>query len=207
MLLLCIDIGIINMGVAYVKAHSHDYLECIHAACVDITKFTCTRDCKLSHEAIMVDWIAHFISRYQDEFDNADVVLIERQPPMGHRCAEQLLYQAFRSKAVLVHPRSFHCYCNVSGLSYDDRKTAIVLLARRMFKSSSDDALKVLQTERAHDAADAMLFAWYYVSRPDVQFKLYPPAQKKIITDAEAHFKKFVYRKGNTKLLTDAWRA
>lgn len=192
MLLFCIDIGITNMGVAYIKAHSPDQLECIHAARVDITDFKCTKDCNLHHGAVTADWISHLIGDYQTDLDSADVVLIERQPPMGHRCVEQLLFQAFRHKAVLIHPRSFLCYFNISRLEYDDRKKTLVSRAKRVFQTSPADIQRALQQERAHDVADAMLFAVYYVNRSDVRHKLYSPERMKAIADVEAYFNQFV---------------
>lgn len=200
MLLFCIDIGITNMGVAYINAHSHDQLECIHAARVDITDFKCTKNCNLSHSAVSADWISHLIADYQTDLDSADVVLIERQPPMGHRCIEQLLFQAFRHKAILIHPRSFLCYFNISNMDYDDRKKSLVSRARRVFQTSSADVQAALQQERAHDVADAMLFAVYYVNRPELRHKFYSREHKNVIADAEAYFNQFIYQRPRKRI-------
>jgi hypothetical protein len=149
----------------------------------------------------MADWISHLIAQYQKELDNADVVIIERQPPMGHRCAEQLLFQAFRQKAILIHPRSFHCYFNISTLEYDDRKKVLVSRAKHAFKTSSTDVQRVLQQQRAHDVADAMMFAVYYVNRSDTRHHFYSTEHKSILADAEAYFNKFAYTRSPSKRL------
>lgn len=192
MLLICIDVGIINMGIAVVEAASYDDMDCRYADKFDITDFVCGPDCDLPHDSVMSDWVAHFIRRHEAYFDAADVVLIERQPPMGHRCTEQLLFNAYRDKAVLIHPRSFHCFFNISTMNYEDRKRALVAKAKQYF-ARSEIAQAALSQERAHDIADAMLFSIYYVNQPVVKSSLCVTKRKHSIVNTEAYFRTFVY--------------
>lgn len=192
MLLFCIDIGIVNMGVAFIKVSDHDDMECILADRIDITDFKCDERCTLNHSAVMADWISHMVSTYKEELDQADKVLIERQPPMGHRCAEQLLFHKFRHKAVLIHPRSFHCHFNISRLGYEDRKRVMVSQAKRLFESSSNTA--ALYQERAHDVADAMMLAVYYANQPENRHKFYTAEKTKRISDIASFLNQFAYK-------------
>lgn len=196
-MLLSIDVGLVNLGMALVEA-THEGLRCHLAERVDITEFRCRHDggcrCPLHHEAVPVDWVAHLFVSHERAFTQADVVLIERQPPGGFRCVEQLLYQACREKAVLVHPRSFQAHFGVGGLEYDERKRHLVYTARRLYRGS-EVAAAALAAQRAHDVADALLFAAYHAAKPDVKRALLPPHRKRVLEDADAHFRRFRYRK------------
>ena len=180
------------MGIAVVEVVSHDDIDCHYAEKIDITDFACGPNCELHHDSVMADWVAHFIRRHEAYLNAADVVLIERQPPMGHRCTEQLLFNAYRDKAVLIHPRSFHRFFNVSMMNYDDRKRALVAKAKR-YLAGSKTAQAALSQERAHDVADAILFSVYYVNQPSVKVSLYPTKRKPSVLNAEAYFQTFAY--------------
>ena len=194
MLLLCVDVGLVNLGVALVEATGGDDLVCHLAECVDVTDFGCGPGCPLRHEAVPVDWVDHFLGRFEDALARADKVLIERQPPGGFRCVEQLLYRACREKAVLVQPRSFQAHFGVGGLAYEDRKRLLVHTAKRLYRDS-EVATAALEAERAHDVADALLFGSYYAAQPEVRRALLPPERKRALDDAEAHFQRFVDRR------------
>lgn len=200
MLIFAIDIGIVNMGVAYIHSLSPDNFKCLYAARVDITEFKCNSNCKFRHDAVMVDWISHFLVNHQNYIDNANVVLIERQPPMGHKCTEQLIYQAVREKAVLIHPRSLHAFFNMSRLTYEDRKKCIVSRAKHIFKDSSCRIKAVLNQNRVHDIADAMMMAVYYVKQHQVRHRILSVIHDNIDNDMKMeqelealHFSKFAY--------------
>ncbi|MBV30880.1 MAG: hypothetical protein CL504_09615 [Actinobacteria bacterium] len=174
--LLCIDPGIHNMGLALVavspngfdsRAPSSFYLE--GASCTDITIFPCTgTDCKLRHEATMADWVAHFIQANAASFAMADIILIERQPPQGFRCCEQLLFSQFRDKVKLIHPRSVHTFFGMSYLNYEQRKKRSVELAIRYYAKSASLQC-ALERSRAHDISDAMMMAVYFQKNLETQ--------------------------------------
>ena len=108
MIIVGIDIGLVNLGICKIKVHKLGKYECLMADLVDTTHFKCDRQtCQLRHEACHVDWVSHLLQSYKEDFDKAEIVCIERQPPGGHAASEQLLFAALREKAVLIHPRSF----------------------------------------------------------------------------------------------------
>ena len=143
---------------------------------IDITVFNCKHKCCcLQHGRNTADWISHFLVRFENHIKSADVVLIERQPPMGHKCVEQLLFQACRSKAVLIHPRSFHSFFHIGHMDYDHRKSFVTDTVKQIFKDS--DCVEWLMSQkdtRTHDVADALLFVVYYINQPAVKRELIP---------------------------------
>ena len=189
--LLCIDPGVRNMGLALVAVSAGEFL-LQAASCTDITIFPCTgTKCSLRHEAMMTDWVLHFIQANQKLFDAADVILLERQPPCGFRCCEQLLFSQFRDKVQLIHPRSLHCFFSMSKLSYDGRKLHSVRLGERYYRRN-DILATALQKTRAHDICDAMLMAVYYTKTRAQK------AVRDVTLDVETanFFDQFYYNKG-----------
>lgn len=166
---VCIDPGIHNMGVAYLSiALGTGAVVCSRAVREDITTFDCGRGgCPLGHSATMVDWVDHFLHRHSVALGEADVVIIERQPPHGFRCCEQLLFKAVRGKARLLHPASLHaCFC-VRSLDYDQRKARMVQIAREHF-GGNEMVAEALAAPRAHDIADAMLMGLHFARSEEV---------------------------------------
>ena len=55
-------------------------------------------NCKLYHENAMCDYINHVFQEYSEYFNNADLILIERQPPMGLIVIQELIMNKYREK-------------------------------------------------------------------------------------------------------------
>lgn len=190
MIVVAIDIGLINLAFCKVRVHGKDDYECLVADLVDTTTFTCDRrTCKLRHSACHVDWIDHLLQKYRADFDEAEVVLIERQPPQGHKASEQLLYASLRDKAVLIHPRSFLAWAGIGAMDYELRKEAIVKRAKRLYKD--EVAQTALQMERAHDIGDGLNFVAYYVATSrEMQCRFQRPTPP-LLCAAFDHFEQF----------------
>ena len=159
---LAIDVGICNVGVAAVCKTGSNTPHIAHFRRIDLRKFSgCNgHGCDLGHSATMADWVAHLVQR-DDDFSKwaarANVILIERQPPCGLRDCEQLLFAAYRRKAVLIYPRSVHKHFKMGLMNYEQRKLRAVqiLLSRQPHLT--------LPLDRAHDIADAALMAFFYI--------------------------------------------
>ena len=190
MIVIAIDIGIVNLGLCKVRVRGIDDYECLLARLVDTTRFTCDRrTCKLKHTACHVDWAQHLLQTYRADFDEANVVLIERQPPQGHKAPEQLLYAALRDKAVLIHPRSVLAWVGISSMDYELRKEAMVRRAKRTY---TDDVAQIaLAQERAHDIGDALIFVSYYVAKDASMKKKFAKPIGPLTCAAFEHFEKF----------------
>lgn len=162
--LVAIDIGLINMGVAAVTVYCNAATVTV-ADRVDITHYNdCPPGCDLHHSRNHCDWVHHFVRRYAALLDEADTILIERQPPGGFKSVEQFLFDRFRSKAELVHPGTLMKFCGTRTMEYDDRKVATVLRAQQRW-TDSPIAVRALSLRRAHDVADALMMAAWWVEK------------------------------------------
>lgn len=181
---VAVDPGIHNLGICALRVTGFDAVQLDYAAREDITLFGCGGGrCRLSHTATMADWVDHLLQRHAAAFAAADVVLIERQPPHGFRCCEQLIFRAFRHKARLVAPASLHAHFGVRGLDYDARKRRMVQIATRRF-AGSPAAERALAADRAHDVADAMLMAARFAGSEEVRERFAAPQTGAVATDA-----------------------
>jgi hypothetical protein len=155
---LSIDIGIVNLG--YVYSEGLNVLECNR---VDITKVKHNKvsycNCKLHHDFCIPDYLDHFIQENNNIFENSDIILIERQPPIGITNVQDLLFTKFRNKVKLVSPNTIHKFFKMSKFDYDTRKIESLQLTNEYLRE-----FKTFQnTERKHDISDAMLMIIYYI--------------------------------------------
>ena len=157
--ILSIDIGIINLG--YVYAELDEQINVIECNKIDITKMKHNKvshcNCKLHHDNCIPDYIDHFIQE-NDFFENSDIILIERQPPVGITNVQDLIFSKFRNKVKLVSPNTIHKFFKMTKGNYDLRKIESLNLS---FEFLND--FKTYQIhERKHDMSDAMLILIHY---------------------------------------------
>ena len=168
--ILSIDIGVTNMGIVQVEKTGNTRPRLVSGRKVDITdNGGCnSKSCKLGHTGAMTDWVDHLLLydiALQTAWVAADIVLIERQPPLGFRDCEQLLFRAFRQNARLVSPRSVHAHFNMGSLCYEHRKAAACHIASRRFAGDGAWDAIVAAAGRVHDVADAALMALWLLER------------------------------------------
>jgi hypothetical protein len=171
--ILSIDIGIINLG--YVYSEGLNVLECNR---VDITKVKHNKvpycNCKLHHDFCIPDYLDHFIQENPDIFKNSDIILIERQPPVGITNVQDLIFTKFRNKVKLVSPNTIHKFFKMSKCDYDTRKIESLELTNKYLKQFTT----FQNNERKHDISDAMLMIIYYLTKEkkcNTFFSLKPP--------------------------------
>ena len=184
--ILSIDIGITNLGFVYSQICfddnfsgskyknlllNSDYkfnketmknnVRIIHCNRIDITKVqhrVVSRNCcKLLHENCIPDYLDHFIQEHQILFDKSDVILLERQPPVGITNVQDLLFKQFRNKVKMISPNTVHKYFGLSG-DYLLRKQESEKISKPFlcdFKNFKDNI-------RKHDISDALLMILYY---------------------------------------------
>ena len=172
--ILSIDVGIINLGYVFANILDNE-ITVIECNRIDITNMRHRSvsfcDCKLHHEFCIPDYLDHFIQEHRDIFDTADIILIERQPPMGITNVQDLLFVKFRSKIKLISPGSVHKFFNMSS-DYSFRKKE----SQHISDHYLNDNINYNNNDRKHDITDAMLMILYYFK------KMY---KKKGITDFE----------------------
>ena len=180
---LSIDIGISNLGFIYSEAtfpkltgsryknllNYQDYqpeifkdlIKVIDCNRINITKMKHRSvkfcDCKLLHERCIPDYLDHFIQEHQFYFDNCDILLLERQPPVGITNVQDLLFTKFRNKVLLISPNSVHKYFGLSS-EYSQRKIVSESIASEFLTEFGNFNLN----SRKHDISDAMLMVIYY---------------------------------------------
>lgn len=177
---LSIDVGIINLG--YVFAELDTSIVVKQCNKVDITKMRHRTvsycNCKLHHDFCIPDYIDHFIQEHYYLFEQADIILIERQPPVGITNVQDLLFSKFRDKVKLISPNAVHKFFKMDK-DYETRKiesNTIGLEYLTHFENYHN-------YERKHDISDALLLVLYY-------FKTLPPPKKpNIIVDDFEQFR------------------
>jgi hypothetical protein len=183
MKVLSIDIGISNLGYCYSELtfpelvgskyknfknneqysfeNTKNYIKVISCNRIDITKVKHLKvqfcNCKLHHERCIPDYLDHFIQEHSDIFYESDLILIERQPPVGITNVQDLLFTKFRDKVKLVSPNTVHKYFGLPSI-YEERKVISETIAQDFLINFE----KFTLNSRKHDISDAMLMIIYY---------------------------------------------
>lgn len=164
MYIVSIDIGIHNMGTVYLNVNDitwepeilEVYLDNIQGLCLNCF----CNQCPLNHEKCFVDYVDHYLLKYKTIFDNADVIIIERQPPTGFIVIQELILQHYRNKVKIIQPQSVHKFFCISDLNYDQRKEYTTNVAMKYLKTFET----FLSSKRKHDISDALCQALYFIS-------------------------------------------
>lgn len=167
---LSIDIGIKHLGIS-VTLLNDDYsiIEIIWIDLIDIQKFVhkdgpSKKDCKLGHTKTFCDWINHVFQENEMIFENADIILIERQPPMGLVGIEQLIFSRWRDKSILISPNSMHKHFNIGYYDYEQRKYQTEKIAKKYLDIFSNMSKKFDMFERRHDISDSICMMLFWVN-------------------------------------------
>ena len=162
---LCIDIGLINLGLSIITTDfEYNFKNVPGIELFNITNFSCDRKiCKLGHDKICVDWVNHLIQYYQIAFDQCNHIIIERQPPSGLVAVEQLIMSRYRDKTTLIHPMSMHKFFHIGIYDYEERKKHTEKIALRYMKD-----VEIIDTfkkhKRKHDIADSICLGIFWLS-------------------------------------------
>lgn len=175
MKILSIDIGLINLALVYIEYDNEKISEIAHKIqpkvnktlnileyhLVDITKYSqCTNiSCNLDHRKCISNYMKHLFVEYARIFEEATVILVERQPPVGFVSVEQIICYQYPDKYVMISPRSVHAFFQFSGLDYENRKKTSVKIAKSYYLEDFDELV------RKHDVSDAIVQAVYYVKK------------------------------------------
>jgi hypothetical protein len=182
--ILSIDIGIVNLGYVYCEINLNEILphqskyknllfnksynkertqkniRIIDCNRVNITYMRHTKvnycSCKLHHDNCIPDYLDHFIQE-TPHFNDADIILLERQPPVGITNVQDLLFKQFREKTLLISPNAVHKYFTLNG-DYTIRKTESEKIANVYLTNFA----KFTRNDRKHDMSDALLMVLYY---------------------------------------------
>lgn len=162
MIIISIDVGYHNMAMVRIKTDDDMNLTVDGVHVINITRIPHKKisrcECKIPHTSEVADMMAHFIQEYDDYLNEADMILIERQPPTGLTQIETLLLYLYRSKTHLVSPNSMHCHFKIGQYTYERRKECTIKLAQSYL-----DGFENLG--RIHDASDAVCLAIFHTHK------------------------------------------
>jgi hypothetical protein len=171
---LSIDVGIIHFGITYSLLNEDFTLkDIIWADNIDITKFEhnkcSSKECKLYHTKTFYDWIEHVIQENKEYFEDSDMIIIERQPPMGFVVIEQLIFGKYRSKTSLISPISVHKFFNLIDMDYDMRKEMSVKIGDKYLSKELLDRCKIF--DRRHDVTDTICMLLYFINKKQIEYR------------------------------------
>ena len=160
-----VDIGYINMGVVSAELNDNFELTFYDAFRYNISLIkhntVPVHECTIPHTCETCDRVAHFIQENQYLLEDADCILIERQPPMGFKDIEALLMTKYRSKVKLISPNRLHKFLKIGHLDYEERKVETVKIATPWVDHIHGFKSQV----RQHDMADAVCMCIFHASK------------------------------------------
>ena len=152
---------ILNSNYQLNKDAIQQNLSILNCNRVDITKvkhnLVKRNCCTLFHDNCIPDYLDHFIQEHQLLFDQADIILLERQPPVGITNVQDLLFKLFRNKVKLISPNSVHKYFCLSK-DYDTRKEQSEKISLDYLSNFNNFKNNI----RKHDISDALLMIIFH---------------------------------------------
>lgn len=178
MKILSIDVGLLHLALVKICL-SDDHLirdevikedEIVLCELVDITELVSNCNdpkCELHHDKIICDYMMHLFKKYVSDFDSADLILVERQPPTGLVAVEQLIIREYRNKSKLISPTAMLNFFGILHFEYIERKIHTEKIAMEYL-----GGIKVFVfNERRHDMADAFCILYYHLSIKRKEYK------------------------------------
>jgi len=171
MKILSIDVGILHLAMVGVNLGS-DYLKrpeiinnseitlCELINITDLVYYCDDKECELYHDKIICDYMMHLFKKFKKEYEEADCILIERQPLVGLVAVQELIMREYRNKAHLVSPCAMLNYFGILQYTYEERKVHTEKFARKYLENFDN----YKYTERKHDLADSLCILYYYLT-------------------------------------------
>ena len=160
MYVISIDIGLKNLGIVGMQLQNQRINLCKKIDLKEMCEYCNVKDCKLYHNLCMSDYVSHFIKRYRNYLNAADIILIERQPPTGLISIQELFVFQYRNKIKMISPNSMHKYFDITHYDYERRKQFVTQYAENALKMFPD----FKKNTRKHDVSDAycMIIFWLH---------------------------------------------
>ena len=160
MIIIGIDVGYHNMAMVETQVDEDYNVTVTNVHTIDLTNLPHRRvsvsNCYLHHSLEIADLMAHFIQEYGPILEQADKIVIERQPPTGLTQIETLLFYLYRDKTILVSPNAMHSHFKIGHLEYSDRKQQTIRIANPYLKDFPN-------LGRIHDASDALCLILFHL--------------------------------------------
>lgn len=122
-------------------------------------------NCPLKHSLSISDYMSHLFMIYQSDFEEANCILVERQPPTGFIAIQELVLFKYREKTHLISPNSVHKHFGMSK-NQKFRKIFTTKFSHKDLHSFEDYQLN----PRKHDLGDAYCILIYYLSNKQIKY-------------------------------------
>lgn len=170
--IISIDIGIYHLGMTLAKVNDNWTINSIIDVNLiniqELMEKCCIHSCHLYHEKCLSDYVSHFIEKYKDTFQSADVILVEQQPPNGLIAIQELIRTYFRNKTIDVSPVSLHSHFGIGTLDYESRKVATEKIAYTYLSGFKNYIFQ----ERKHDMADSLCILLFFLYKKHEEYKV-----------------------------------
>ena len=156
---IAIDVGIKNLGLCVFDFATAKFVFWDNVSLVPNGRYL---------PADNVQYVRNFVDRYQSFFDEAAVVLVERQMRCNMRIVEAVIQTLFFEKCVIINARSVKAHYNLGTKNYRLNKQRAVEWANSfvannpkafVFEASVPFAVK----HKKDDLADSLLLVTYYL--------------------------------------------
>lgn len=170
--IVSIDVGVKHLAISLsLISNEFQLSNILWFELIDITSFShqtiSKKDCQLFHTKTYGDYMDHIFIDYEQIFNKASFILIERQPPTGYVVIEQLIFSKFRTKTVLISPNSIHYTLgwNSLKLDYEQRKDESIKFAEKYLSEYSNLLEQFNSLYRKHDVADTICILIYWLKK------------------------------------------
>jgi hypothetical protein len=186
MKILGIDIGYHNLALVLAECSKTDIIEIIDCKKISLG------DYKYIKSNDIVDLVPLMIDDHKFFFQEAEQIVIERQPPGGFTNVECLINYITRHKSLLVSPNAMHAYFGLGHLSYENRKEYTEKIAYPYLK----DNYYYNKLDRKHDIADAICLILFQNNKNTMEFKRNELVERSV-------FSEFLYTKSTQSPLSE----
>tara|TARA_B100000073_G_scaffold300289_1_gene266658 strand:+ start:8499 stop:9008 length:510 start_codon:yes stop_codon:yes gene_type:complete len=159
MLILAIDVGIKNLALCAYDLETNKIVFWDNKTLVPSGRYI---------PSLNVTYVRDFVARYQHLFDNAAVLLVERQMRCNMRIIEAVFQTLFYDRCYIIHARSVKAHYGLSTRNYRLNKQKAVEWATAFVKANTQvfepiAANTFLCDAKQDDLADSLLLTMYYL--------------------------------------------
>lgn len=158
-LVIAVDVGVKNLGLCVFDFRTSTVVLWENVSLVPSGRYL---------PAHNVQYVRNFVRKYNDFFEDAFQIIIERQMRCNMRIIESVLQSMFFDKCVIVSPRLVKLHYDLSTKNYRGNKLKAVLFANE-FVRKNPSAFAISQLERyvsskkQDDLADSLIMILYYL--------------------------------------------
>jgi hypothetical protein len=124
--------------------------------------------CDLYHDKLICDYMSHLFKKYGKYFEEADLILVERQPLTGITSVQDIILFKYRHKCKLICPNTFHNYYQIGDFNREQRKEFFVKYATPYLSKFKSFCFNI----RKHDMADAFCIMYYFLKIKENEYNI-----------------------------------